>query len=128
MASNCVLDASAVLVVLNREPGSAAVEDLLPGAFVSTVNLAEVAGKLADSGMPLSDIRAAIQTLGLTIVDLDTQMAFETGNQRTSTRKGGLSLGDRACLATGKVLGKTVVTADRTWTGLHLGVKIRCVR
>ena len=126
--NSCVLDASAILVVLNREPGSATVEDLLQGALVSTVNVAEIAGKLADSGMPLSEIGSAIEVLGVTIVDFDAQMALETGALRPSTRKHGLSLGDRACLATGKVLGKTVFTADRTWTNLRVGVRIRSVR
>lgn len=126
--SDCVLDASAILVVLNHETGSSKVEALLPGGFASTVNLAEVAGKLAELGMPISDIRAAIEALGLTIVNFDAPMAFETGSLRSATRKAGLSLGDRACLATGKVLSKTVVTADRTWTTLDVGVKIRSVR
>ena len=46
-----LLDASALLALLNHEPGSELVEEQIPGAFISTVNLAEVAGKLADLGM-----------------------------------------------------------------------------
>jgi ribonuclease VapC len=123
-----ILDASAILVLLNHESGSEKVESLLPGAFVSSVNVAEVAGKLADLGMPTSNIQAAIETLGLTIVDFDLQMALEAGILRTVTRRAGLSLGDRACLATARVLKKSVVTADRTWAHLKTGVKIRLVR
>ncbi len=126
--SDWILDASAILVVLNREPGCEKVEALLPGAFVSSVNLAEVAGKLADLGMPLPDMRAAIEALGLIIVDFDAQMALETGSLRPVTRKAGLSLGDRACLAAAKVLKKSVLTAARMWIGLKTGVKIRSVR
>ena len=126
--SDCVLDASAILVLLNREPGSSKVETLLPGAFASSVNLAEVAGKLTESGMSALEIRSAIGALGLTIVDFDANMAYETGGLRSLTRNSGLSLGDRACLATGKALGKVVVTADRGWANLSVGIKIRCVR
>jgi ribonuclease VapC len=126
--SDCVLDASAILLLLNHEPGSSKVETLLSGAFASSVNLAEVASKLAESGMPALDIRSAIGALGLTIVDFDADMAYEAGGLRALTRNAGLSLGDRACLATGKVLGKVVVTADRVWANLSVGVKIRCVR
>jgi ribonuclease VapC len=126
--SDCVLDASVILLLLHREPGSAKVERLLPGAIASSVNIAEVAGKLAKSGMPETDFRAAIGALGLTIVDFDLNMAFETGCLRLLTRNAGLSIGDRACLATGKVLGKSVVTADRAWAKLNLDIKIRLVR
>ncbi len=126
--SDSVLDASAILLLLNHEPGGSKVEMFLPGAFVSSVNIAEVAGKLAESGMPASGIRSAIGALGLTIVDFDANMAYETGGLRSLTRNAGLSLGDRACLATGKALGKLVVTADRAWANLGVGVKIRCVR
>jgi PIN domain nuclease of toxin-antitoxin system len=126
--SDCVLDGSAILVLLNREPGSSKVETLLPGAFASSVNLAEVAGKLSESGMPALEIRSAIGALGLTIVDFDASMAYETGGLRSLTQNAGLSLGDRACLATGKVLGKPVVTANRAWRNLDVGIRINCVR
>jgi ribonuclease VapC len=126
--SDCVLDASAILILLNHEPGSSKVESMLPGARASTVNVAEVAGKLAESGMPASDIRSAIEALGLTIVNFDAVMAYETGVLRSMTRKTGLSLGDRACFATGKVLGKPIVTADRAWLNLRIGTKITSVR
>jgi ribonuclease VapC len=126
--SDWILDASAILVLLNRESGSEKVEALLPGAFVSSVNVAEVASKLADLGMPTSNIQAAIEALGLTIMDFDAQMALEAGILRAITRKAGLSLNDRACLAAARILKKSVVTADRTWADLKIGVKIRLVR
>jgi PIN domain nuclease of toxin-antitoxin system len=126
--SNLILDASAILVLLNRESGSEKVEAMLPGAFVSSVNVAEVAGKLADLGMPASDIQTAIDALGLTIVDFDAQMALEAGILRAITCKAGLSLGDRACLAAARILKKSVVAADRTWADIKTGVKIRLVR
>ncbi len=126
--SDCVLDASAILLLLNREPGSAKVEALLPGAHASTVNIAEVVAKLVDLGMPVSEIQSAIEALAITIVEFDQELAFETGGLRLSTRKAGLSLGDRACLAAGKVLKKTVVTADRSWADLKTGIRIRTVR
>jgi ribonuclease VapC len=126
--SDWILDASAILALLNREPGSAQVEDLLQGALVITVNLAEVAGKLADLGMPASEIQTAIEALGLDIIDFNAQMAFEAGNLRSVARKAGLSLGDRACLAAGRVLKKSVVTTDSAWAGLKTGVKIKTIR
>lgn len=47
--SRWVLDASALLVLLNREPGSGQVEEALAeGASITTVNLSEVVAKLSD--------------------------------------------------------------------------------
>jgi len=48
-----VLDASALLAVLNQEPGAEKLTpELLSGAAISTVNLAEVHSKLVSRGLP----------------------------------------------------------------------------
>ena len=46
--SSWVLDASALLALLNREPGSEKVVAALPDAVMSSVNLSEVVAKLVD--------------------------------------------------------------------------------
>src|SRR5262249_49846977 len=43
---------------------------------------------------------------------------------RPTTKKLGLSLGDRSCLALGLARRNTVVTAERAWAKLKIGVKI----
>lgn len=129
--SDWVLDASALLALLNREPGEALVaQALAEGAMISTVNLSEVVAKLADIGMPEAETREAIEPLGLEIVGFDAADAFSAGLLRPATRADGLSLGDRACLALGMRSGLPVLTADRGWSGLALGagVEIRMVR
>jgi len=40
----------------------------------------------------------------------------------------GLSFADRTCLATAKIEGATVLTADRAWATLDLGMVIRVIR
>ena len=44
------------------------------------------------------------------------------------TKKLGLSLGDRACLALGIMLKKTVVTAEHLWSRLRLDVTVEVIR
>lgn len=125
-----VLDASAVLAYLRREPGWDKVEQfLLAGkAMISTVNQAEIAGKLADKGMPETAVRSVLARLALEVVEFDTAQALACGLLRTATRNAGLSLGDRACLALGRLRGLPVVTADRAWEGLGLGVRVELLR
>lgn len=123
-----VLDASALLVLLNDESGSASVEAVLPGAAISAVNLSEVVAKLADRSVPLEIISTALLSLGLEVHPFDQEMAFVAGSLRPKTRSAGLSFGDRGCLALALLLSRTVLTADKSWKNLRLGVKIRLVR
>lgn len=128
--SRSVLDASALLALLNREPGyEQVIRAIADGAAVSTVNLAEVVTKLSDRGAMEGEIRAALDALRLEVLAFDGELAYQTGLLRPPTRQAGLSLGDRACLALGRVLGLSVITAERGWVGLqHLGVTIHLIR
>lgn len=126
--SEVVLDASALLALLNAEPGAAVVEKAIPGAVVSSVNLSEAVAKLAERGMPEGVIRVALGDIGLRVVPFDEGLAYQTGMLRVSTRSAGLSLGDRACLALGRQLRLPVLTTDRAWASLDFGVEVRLIR
>jgi ribonuclease VapC len=123
-----VLDASALLALLNTEPGAAAVAAVVRGASVSAVNYCEVVGKLAEAGMPQDAIRAALDGLGLRIIPFDAQHAQEAGLLRPTTRSEGLSLGDRACLVLARTMGATAWTADAVWGRVSVGVTVRVIR
>lgn len=123
-----VLDATAVLALLNDEPGAGKVASLLSQAVMSTVNLAEVVGKLAEAGMPEETIKIVLGELGLVMIPFDEGLAFRTGLLRPVTSDYGLSLGDRACLALGQHLHRPVLTADRMWKTLKPGVEILMIR
>lgn len=123
-----VLDASALLCLLFREPGAERVEALMPGARVSAANLAEVIAKLVDRGIDEPAIVAELAELDLEIVPLDRAQAEASGLLRAVTRAAGLSLGDRCCLALARQLGATAVTTDRAWAGLQAGVAIEVAR
>ena len=126
--SNVVADASAILAYLHREPGGEVAARHLPGAVVSAVNLAEVGARLADRGVPDEAARQAIETLGMTITAFDEDLAYASAALRPATRRLGLSLGDRACLAVARQLAAPVLTADRAWTELDIGVEVRLIR
>lgn len=126
--SRAVWDASALLVLLHREPGWESLAPELESAVLSSVNLAEVASRLMDAGGVPAEVRKILEDLDLEIHDLTADLAFSAAELRAATRARGLSLGDRACLALGQTLGLPVLTADRVWAQLDIGVEIRVVR
>jgi ribonuclease VapC len=127
--SSIVLDASALLAVLNQEHGADKLTpQLLSTAVSSTVNLAEVQGKLIDRGLNADDAWAAALTFVHEAIPFTSEHAKLAGGLITHTRPLGLSLGDRACLALGLALNAPVYTADRTWKNLKLGIRIITIR
>ncbi|HEU5440983.1 MAG TPA: type II toxin-antitoxin system VapC family toxin [Ktedonobacterales bacterium] len=127
--SKAVLDASALLALLQSEPGAALVATALTsGAIISAVNFSEVVAKLRDRGMPELDARAALDQLPLSIIAFDLSLAYAAGLLRPQTRAAGLSLGDRACLALAVSLGLEVLTTDRSWAALGLGITVTLIR
>ncbi len=124
-----ILDASALLAFIQQEPGAKHIEEAAKGhVAISTINLAEVVTKLIEGGMSKEEIQSILPALNLTVVPFDEEMAYETANLRASTRTLGLSLGDRACLATARIRKASVLTADKIWLRANIGVEIRCIR
>ncbi len=123
-----VIDASALLALLNTEPGADTVIEALPGGIISAVNLSEVVAKLCEVGVPEKKIRQALQPLGLEVILFDEEQSYQAGLLRTSTKGRGISLGDRACLNLAKMLGVAALTADRAWSELKVGVAIKIIR
>lgn len=127
--SKIVLDASAMLAVLNDEPGSEKLTpEMLTNATGSAVNVAEVHSKLVSRGgnpdEAWEDALSAVQQ----VVSFDEEQARIVGGLVAQTRALGLSLGDRACLALGIVLKAPVYTTDRSWRNLKIGARIHVIR
>jgi ribonuclease VapC len=124
-----VLDASALLAYLLDEPGADTVERVLSeDPVIGAPNLAEVLTKLSDVGEDPETAADRIAVLGVTVVPFDEALAVESARLRSRTARAGLSLGDRACLALGRVLQLPVLTADAAWRGLIRDVDVRVIR
>jgi PIN domain nuclease of toxin-antitoxin system len=128
LPNEVVLDASAVLAVLKREPGAERVRAVLDRATIGAVNVAEVQSKLVELGLSRHTAEARIHFLGCAIVPFSEVHAIEAGSLIALTRSIGLSLGDRACLALAIDRKATVYTTDRIWTELDLGIQIEAIR
>ena len=81
--SEVVLDASALLALLNREQGHEEVAQTISQAAISAVNLSEVVAKLAEGGMPEEAIRDALEGLALEVHEFGRDLAYDTGLLRT---------------------------------------------
>jgi ribonuclease VapC len=129
-----VLDASALLCYSQREPGWERVRDaLLQGATIGAANWAEVLSWHVLRGSDPQVVALELANQGLLgqllhVYPLDDALARETARLHRLTRSAGLSLADRACLALGRHLRRPVLTTDRAWKKLRLGVKIEVVR
>ena len=119
-----ILDASAVLGLIQAEPRANGVLSYLVDGAMSAVNHAEVVGKLVDVGMPATMAAELVDRLHIEVLPFTERHAVVVGELRSRTSRFGLSLGDRACLATGLVEGRHVVTLDRMWAELDLGLGI----
>jgi ribonuclease VapC len=127
--SRAVLDASAILAVINAEPGY---EKLTPGllahAVGSAVNLAEVQSKLVSRGWNSEEAWEDATSPLREILPFDQEQARIAGDLVAQTQHLGLSLGDRACLALGIALGAPVYTAENIWKRLKINVRIHVIR
>jgi PIN domain nuclease of toxin-antitoxin system len=126
--ASAVLDSSAILAVLNAEPGADMVAAVLDDALICTVNYAEVVAKLIERGSTYTQVQAALRLIALTTVDFDIALARRTGTLRAETVRRGLSLGDRACLSLAEREGVPAMTGDRSWVGAVSSVEVRLIR
>ncbi|MGI4944711.1 MAG: type II toxin-antitoxin system VapC family toxin [Janthinobacterium lividum] len=125
-----VLDASAVLALLFEETGAETVRAQLRTGVIGAANLAEVLAKLSDHGLPTLEAIRAVAILGLEVAPMTEAQAQRSAELRPLTRKAGLSLGDRACLALAAELSAPAVTADRSWDAVAgaSGVSVQVIR
>lgn len=125
-----ILDASAVLAVLRREPGWVAVEEVVTDAVLSAINAGEVLQRQLRMGLSRIDAEEILQQLELSIMPVDLPLALDAAELRHSLSKFGLSQADSVCLALARRLGAPAMTADKAWerAGEEIGVEVRLIR
>lgn len=124
----CVFDSAAVLAAAYGEPGAALVQSRLPHALISSVNLCECLSSMIAKGRTPDAAWKQLRQLQLEVIGFDFLQARAAAALIEQTRSFGLSLGDRACLALARARRLPVLTADRIWAELHLGIEVQLIR
>lgn len=123
-----VLDASAALAYVLGEGGGDRVLVEIDGAAISAVNWAEVVEKAITADVDDRSLRRVFEDLGARVLPVGAEDAECAARLRETTRGLGLSLADRICFALAAAHDAPVVTADREWAKVDIGVEVRLVR
>lgn len=124
-----LLDASAIIALIKKEKGFQVVDDILAQSAISTVNFGELISSLAREGIPSADIDLMTENIIPEIIPFDHELSIVAGKLTAITKSKGLSLGDRACIATALQLDLPVYTADKVWADLDIpNLKLKLIR
>lgn len=125
-----ILDASAIIALIGKEPGAEVIEPLMAKAVMSSVNVAEVARYFFErKGIPLHTIKMIMGQLLEEIIPFNEEQAYSSAELTTYTKLYGLSLADRACLALGLITNYPIYTADKMWEKLSInGIILHMIR
>ena len=130
--SRVVLDASAILALLYREPGAERIENLLSledtKVLISSVNLSEIYARLLRDEVHEDEAFRLLENLKLTVAPFTEADAYRAGRLQRKGQTAGLSFGDRACLALAETHRAVAWTADRAWTKVELNVQVELIR
>ena len=129
MKTKCVLDASALLALIQDEPGANVIKPLLKNAVMSTINVVECLTVLQRFEMLPSEGYCLIQEIIQKIVSFEPYHIQKCAELQSVTKSKGLSLGDRACITLGLHLNLPIYTADKIWSELTVeGADIHIIR
>ena len=129
MNNKVVLDASALLTLIQNEKEADVVKPLLKRAVMSTINVTEVLAALQRVEIQPKDAIVSINDVIQELIPFDVEQAQCVAELQLYVRHKGLSLGDRACIALGQKLQAPIYTADKIWGELQLdNITINIIR
>ena len=127
MAGLHAVDSSVVLAILHEEGDWQNYAGSISGQYLASVNAAEIMVSLVQAGLTPDAAGQALRLLGMIIVPFDEQDAVTMAAMQPQLKALRLSLAARACLAFAKRRALIVLTTEKAWRNLDLGVKIEVV-
>jgi ribonuclease VapC len=123
-----ILDSSAVLAVLQNEPGAGVVMQHFGSAAISAVNFCEVITVAQKKGLPGEYALKQFEVFDLEIVAVSKAQARAAALMWPIAEAAGLSMGDRICLALALERDDEILTSDRAWATVAHGAKVTLIR
>ena len=129
MNNRVILDASALLALIQEETGAEIIKPLLKFSVMSVVNVTETLSVLQKTNISAEEGLTLITDIITTIVPFDLEQAERVAKLHPLVQPQGLSLADRACIALGIKLQIPIYTADRIWSDLQIdNANIKLIR
>ncbi|WP_375319182.1 type II toxin-antitoxin system VapC family toxin [Candidatus Tisiphia endosymbiont of Oplodontha viridula] len=122
-----LLDTSAIIALLKKESGYKILEDVIAASSISSVNLSELVSVLIRSNIAENEIDVIITDIVPEIIPFCENICIKTGKLSRLTKDYGLSLGDRACIATGCYYNMEIYTADKIWLKVADNITARII-
>lgn len=120
--TECVIDASALIAILRKEPGHEKFMAHFLNSSVSAINLTECISEALRVDGSLEKLDALFERMKTPIEPFTREQALIAGSIHARSRKEKLSYADCACLALALDKGLPVVTKDSVWRELGLEV------
>jgi PIN domain nuclease of toxin-antitoxin system len=118
-----VVDTSAILAIAFAEQGADEAQRLSRGGLMGMANFIEFVTRGQEKGHSPESAFAILSVLQIDVVPVDRASADQALPLWT-WRKRNLSLGDRLCIGLARARGLPVLTGDRRWKELDLGVNV----
>jgi PIN domain nuclease of toxin-antitoxin system len=129
MSNKIVFDSSALIMLFAKEPGYESVRQHMKYAIISSVNIAEVYKYCIEAqNLTEDDCRNLIKLSGIKIIDFCEEQALISAKIINVTKQYGLSLGDRGCIALAMFKNSPVLTCDKIWQKVDLGIEFIMAR
>ncbi len=119
-----VLDTSALIALVHREPGWDIVQGVLGNAAVCAIHLTEAITKLTRKGGEPRLVERYLRALPVPILPWDEELAWESRDLAPLAWTHGISLAGRSCLAMARHLGAAAMTSDTEWEKLGLNIRV----
>lgn len=124
-----VFDASALIALFAKESGYQLIKNRMKDGIISSVNIAEVYKYCIESqNLTEEEAKSLVKLSDIRIVDFCPEQALISAGIINKTKRCGLSLGDRACLALAILKGYPIITCDKIWQKLDLDIEFIIAR
>jgi len=124
-----VFDSSAVIALFAKEKGYEFIKKHTKDAIISSINIAEVYKYcLERQNLTEDQARGLIKLLDIKIIDFTDEQALLSATLVNKTKKYGLSLGDRACIALAMLGKNSIITCDTIWKKVDVGIEFIMAR